>query len=157
MKHSTLCARTLLDTAIHNCDNRFFLDQFGVDIEQYTLADYHLLLENLTGRLRLNILNRATTIDDVPPVIRDLFTHGATLDNVQFFYDLPTPTLKKYKSACKEHKKTFKHRLIPSTLREQLALLSRDTTKLEPQLLVQLSSAYSISLPRLMREVIGEL
>ena len=157
MEHSTLCARALLDNAIHDGDNRFFIEQFGGDIDQYSLSDYHNLLNNLTNRIRLNILSRGLLLDDVPPNIRELFIHGATLDNVQHFYALPVPTLKKYQHACKGHKKAFSHKTIPRNLLKELAQMSRDVDKLQPQTLVELSSEHTISVLRLMREVVGEL
>ena len=157
MDNSTLCARALLDTAIYNNDSRFFIEHFGGDIEHYTLSDYQNLLSNLTNRLRLNVLSRGLVIDDVPPVIRDLFVQGATLANVQYFYALPDATLKKYREACKPHKKSFVSKAIPRFLLDKLAQMSRKVDTLQPQELIALSDQNEISVYRLMREIIGEL
>ncbi|MEZ9752038.1 hypothetical protein AB4425_17255 [Vibrio sp. 10N.261.51.A1] len=156
MEHSTLCARALLDSAIHDRNNRFFIDQFGRDIDQYSLSDYHHLLNNLTDRLQLNLSSRGVLAEDVPPQIKALFCHGATLANVQYFYSLHTRTLRAYQNACKRHKHQFGHNSIDKQLTRHLACLSRDIDKLTADTLIELSSAHQINISRLMREIVGE-
>ncbi|WP_390241122.1 hypothetical protein [Vibrio sp. R78045] len=157
MDHSTLCARALLDSAIHNCDSRFFVEQFGRNIEQYNFTDYHKLLNDLTDRLQQKIVTRDVLFEDVPPSIRELFTHGATLNNVQYFYALPTRILRTYQHACKCYKKSFPSKPIPRSLLKYLASLSRNVDQLTADMLVELSIDHQITVPLLLREIVGEL
>lgn len=157
MKHSTLCARALLDHAIQERDNRFFVEHFGERIEEYSLLDYSKLLTNLTSRLRLNILNQAVKLEDVPPVIRDLFIHGATIENVQHFYTVPTSTLNKYRRATLPKKIKFEAKSISRSLLTNLAQMAKNVDKLDALEIIQLSSQNRISVRRLMLEVMGEL
>ena len=157
MDNHTLAARALLDKAIYDSNKRFFIEHFGSDIKDYNLSEYHNLLNNLTNRLQLNLMSRGLIISDVPPVIRGLFVQGATLKNVKHFYSLPTSTLRKYRTACKLHKKSFISKTIPRPLLNDLVLMSRKVDTLQPQTLIDISIESKISIRRLMREVLGEI
>lgn len=158
MPHSTLCARALLDRAIQERNNRFFVKHFGKTLEQYSLTDYAYLLKSLSKRMQVKILNHLEfTLDEVPPAIRDLFQHGATIENVHHFYPLPLMTLQIYREVCAPKKVMFRHKYLNKELRSQLAFMSRNIGTLTALDIVQLSQRKRISVRRLMAEIVGEL
>ena len=156
MLHSTLCARALLDTAIRDENNRFFVDQFGRCLNSYTLADYSMLLQRLESRLTLCIEPRPLDVADVPPEIRELFIYGAKINDVKFFYAIEEPQLRKYFSVSKPYKIPLANKSLSCKLARELAQMSKTVEQLTARTVIELSRTHGISVFRIMREIVGE-